>query len=300
MRSASAKVRVAAVAGRQWGRITAAQLVALGLDRATISRWLRQGYLHRVLPRVYAVGHSGRNLEGDLAAALLYAGPGAMLSHATAAWWFGLVDAKPRTIHITTPRRRHSLPGIRIHERRTARRVLHKGLPVTAVGRALADYAVEASWPKLRRALANADYRRMLDLQAVDRELRQGRRGSARLRQALEGHRPELARVRSDLEVAFFELCEHACLPLPQINARVHSWTVDFFWPDLRLVVEVDGCGNHRSPAQVRRDRKMDLALRSRGLTVHRYSDEQLAREARAVVAELRAGVGPIPPGRSA
>ncbi len=293
----SAKVRVSEMAGRQWGRVTWAQLNALGFDSRTINRWLRQGYLHRLLPRVYAVGHAGRSTEADMAAALLYAGPGAMLSHATAAWWLELADRQPREIHVSTPLRPRPLPGIRIHQRRTLDRIWHNRLPVTTAAQTLLDYSADAPWPKLRRALANADYRRTLDLTALDGELRRGRRGSARLRAALRRHRPQLARVRSDLEVEFFELCERAHLPLPLVNSRVHGWTVDFFWPDRNLVVEVDGYGNHRSPAQVRRDRRMDRALRAKGLTVLRYSDEQVTRERAGVVTELRQA---NPPARSA
>src|ERR1700732_5358867 len=110
MPNLSAKVRVAEVAGRQWGRISWRQLRAL-VSSATIADWLRQGYLHRLLPRVYAVGHAGRSTEADLAAALLYAGPGAALSHATAAWWLGLADHQTSVIHVRTPRRCRSLPG---------------------------------------------------------------------------------------------------------------------------------------------------------------------------------------------
>jgi hypothetical protein len=73
---------VAAVAGRQRGRIRYDQLKALRIGDATIRRWIDAGYLHPELPRVYAVGHRGRSAEADLAAALLYAGRGAMLSTA--------------------------------------------------------------------------------------------------------------------------------------------------------------------------------------------------------------------------
>ena len=58
MRNISAKVRVVRVAARQWNLVTVAQLVALRIGRATISRWLADGFLSQVHPRVYAVGHS--------------------------------------------------------------------------------------------------------------------------------------------------------------------------------------------------------------------------------------------------
>ena len=75
MTNQSSKVRLAHVASRQWGRVTWAQIEALGVPKSTVAAWLNQGYLHRRLPGVYAVGHSSGSIEADLAAALLYAGP---------------------------------------------------------------------------------------------------------------------------------------------------------------------------------------------------------------------------------
>src|SRR5947209_10113803 len=126
-----AKVRVAEVAGRQWGRLTWAQLQALPAPRKTISDWKTQGYIHQVLPRVYAVGHQAPSYEADLAAALLYAGPGAALSHTTAAHWLGLLDRRSAVIHVSTPRRVRSLPGIVVHGERKQERNWHRGLPTT-------------------------------------------------------------------------------------------------------------------------------------------------------------------------
>src|SRR5579884_875972 len=137
MRRQSSKVRLGEVANRQWGRVTAAQIKALGVSKAAATAWVRQGYLHRKLPGVYAVGHSSGGLEADLAAALLYAGPGAMLSHTSAAWWWGLVDDQPRVIHVSTPRRCGSRPGIKVHPRRTTERTWHRRLPLTTLPQTL-------------------------------------------------------------------------------------------------------------------------------------------------------------------
>ena len=73
------------------------QLLGAGITRSTVSRWVDQGRLHRIHPRVYAVGHCAMGTEGLLAAALLYAGPGAALSHGTAAWWWEMWP-KPPTV----------------------------------------------------------------------------------------------------------------------------------------------------------------------------------------------------------
>jgi hypothetical protein len=58
--------KVARVAGRQRGLVTWAQLAQLGFDRKTVSDRVRGGYLHPVLPRVYAVGHRAASVEADL------------------------------------------------------------------------------------------------------------------------------------------------------------------------------------------------------------------------------------------
>src|SRR5271166_6197777 len=109
------KVQLSRVASRQEGRVSWAQIKALGVDNKAVTAWLRQGYLHRRLPGVFAVGHSAGDIKADLAAALLYAGPGAMLSHATAAWWLGLLDRAPHLIHVSTPRQCSSQPGVKVH-----------------------------------------------------------------------------------------------------------------------------------------------------------------------------------------
>jgi hypothetical protein len=275
------------VAGRQFGRISAAQMGMLGIERQTVSRWRRQGYLHRVLPRVYAVGHRARTVESDLTAALLYAGPGAMLSHATAAWWVGLVSSQPYWIDVSTARRCRSLPGIRVHRERHLERDWHKGLPVTLLTQTLIDFASAASLTDVRRALARADYQGTLKAEVVARALGPGRPGSARLRGALERHLPSLAEARSRVEAVFMELCEAYDLPLPELNAEVMGWEVDIVWRKQRIVVELDGPGNHRTPAQIRRDRRKEMHLRALTFLVLRCSDEQISDHGPAVMREI-------------
>ena len=285
MDNRSAKLRLGKLAGKQRGRVAWHQLVALGIDKKAISRWRSDGYLQWVLPRVYAVGHQAPSVEGELAAALLYAGPGAMLSHGTAAWWWGLIENRPSVINVSTPRRCRSRGGIRVRERRDCERAWHEGLPATTVAQTLLDFATGASLNRVRVALANAEYHELLDVGAVRALLGPGRPGSTKLRKALARHEPRLAYTRSPTEVTMFELCEDFGLPLPEVNARTAGWTVDFLWRNEGVVVEVDPHGNHHTPAQVDRDRRKDVALRAAGLTVNRYSRNQV-EQTREVVAE--------------
>jgi NAD(P)H-dependent FMN reductase len=265
----------------------------LGVDRWTAQDWKRQGYIHLVLPRVYAVGHRAPSYESDLAAALLYAGPGAALSHATAAHWLELLDQHPRAIHVSTPRRCRSLPGIVVHGGRRHERIWHKRLPVTALAELFLDLASLASLRNLRHALANADYKNLLDLAAVEAAARRGRRGSARLRKALAEHQPALARTKSRLERGFLELCQSAGIPLPGVNEWVAGWEVDALFHEARIAVELDGYGNHRSRAQIKRDRLKEMALRGAGYTPVRYFEEQVEHQRKEIIADLRRlGVG--------
>ena len=91
--------------------------------------WVETGYLTRVLPRVYAVGHTAPSREADLWSAILYAGPGAMFSHATAAHWRGLIDYPPHVIEVTTPRKTRSIRRVQVHADVRRQRHFHNRLP---------------------------------------------------------------------------------------------------------------------------------------------------------------------------
>jgi very-short-patch-repair endonuclease len=237
---------------------------------------------------VYAVGHTAPSVEGDLATALLFAGPGAILSHATAAWCWGLIDKAPQAIHVSTPRRCRSRPGIRVHERRQLERAWHRRLPITTPAQTVLDFAAtNASLNRVRVALANAEYHHLLNVKAVEALLGHGRAGSTKLRAALKRHQPRLAHTRSPKEVEFFALCERFHLPLPEVNQRIAGYDVDFYWPHHALVVEVDPPANHHTPAQIDRDRRKDLTLRAHNLAVHRYSREQLEQTQPAIATDI-------------
>jgi predicted transcriptional regulator of viral defense system len=276
------------IAAAQWGVIGLHQLLACGVSRAMVGRWLAEGRLHPIHRGVYALGHPAISIEGRLVAALLLAGPGGVLSHATAAWWWGLAAASPTVIDLTTEARARSVSDVKIHRRRRFESTRHRRLPVTTVAQTILDLAAAAPLAHVRRVLAEADYRRLLDLDAILAVAGQGRPGSATLRTALARHQPRLALTRSQLEERFLCLCEDAGLPTPEVNAGVSRMSIDFLWREQKLAVEVDGYDGHRSNAQLERDRRRELWLRANGYTVIRYTADQVANEAALVVADLR------------
>jgi hypothetical protein len=281
-REKSAADRIAEVAAKQWGVVSRPQLLDAGLTNSTIGRWLEGGRLHRIHRGVYAVGHTRIGVMGCVMAALLWAAPGALLSHTTAAWWWGIVAAEPTVIHLSVPGRAKSTKGVRVHRPRRLEGTVHKGLAVTTVTRTVADLSSMLQFSDLRKGLAEADFKRLLDLEGL-----RARRGRA-LKRALERHQPLLGRAKSDLEIAFIELCEDPALPLPEINVWRAGCKVDAVWEDRRLVVELDSGTAHGTPARVEEDRRRELKLRMAGYRVVRYSWRQVFDEPGTVAEDLR------------
>ena len=288
-RGQNATVRAAAVASAQWGVIGLQQLRDCGVNADAADRWRRDGRLHTVHRGIYALGHPTIPIEGRLVAALLHAGPEAVLSHHSAAWWWRLLDREPTVIDVSAPGRRSSLDGVRVHHPRVIDGTRSRRLPVTTVPRTLLDLASTSSTDQIRRALAQADYHRLLVVEEVAAVCGPGRLGAGRLRAALERHEPRIALTRSELERRFLNECEAAGIALPEVNAVVEGWTVDALWRRERVVVELDGRDNHSSPGQIERDRRKELQLRAAGYVVVRYTWAQVTLETQVVMADLRA-----------
>ena len=217
-----------------------------------------------------------------------------MLSHASAAHHLGLIDDPPHAIHVRTPRRPHSLPGIVVHGRSANVRAEHAGLPVTTIPDTLLDLATQRDCERLlRRALARLDYTKRLHPELLlDEHCRPGRAGSVALRSAIAAYDPRFAHTLSPLEDDWILVCEATDTPKPDaVNVLVHGIRSDAVYEDAKTIVELDGVANHRSPAQLRRDRRNDFTLREHGWLVLRYGADQLRSDPEAVAAEVRAAL---------
>lgn len=278
------------MAAAQNGVVHRDQLGAVGLDRSAIRRRVARGSLHPLLPGVFAVGPPLPARLSAETAALLYAGDGAALSHATAAWLWGLVRVEPEDVALTAAGRKvRQRPGVRVHQVaaldiRDVR--LRHGLPVTAPARTLIDLA--AGPHDVDAALNEARVQGLLDDAALHAALERapGRTGTARLR-ALLGAEIGPALTRSELERRLRNLIRSAGLPWPRFNVMVHGHLVDAVWPELRVVLETDGYRVHGHRSAFERDRKRDLTLAAAGYLVIRVSWRQLCAEPMAVLARL-------------
>ena len=288
-RDSIATERIGRIAARQWGVVSWRQLQRAGYGKAAVARLVARGYLWPLYPAVYSVGHPPLQTEGRLVAALFRGGPGAALSHTTAGWWWRLLDAVPTVIHVTSPHRPRPSQGLKWHRRRgDVQCFFLRRLPVTPVARTLLDLAAIVDFRTLRKALAEADHRKLLAPAAIEAELGRGRRGSTALCRALAIHLPELAGAENDFEAEFLFLVERAGLPIPEPNAIVEGFKVDALWRDRKLIVELDGHATHATPVANEEDRRRELILRRAGYRVVRYTWQQVTQRPNDVVDDLR------------
>ena len=281
--------RVVAVAGRQHGCVSLAQLVDAGLTRRAVARRVERGWLLRRHRGVYLIGPLEAPLS-RLMAATLALGPGAVVSHEAAAEAWRLLpggDPVDVTLARDGPRSR---PGIRVH--RVAHlpaedAARHRNLPLTSPARTLLDLATILTPGDLARAVERAEVSNLTTHAELTRYLtsRRSSRGAARLERAL--HPTQL--TRSEAERRFLDLIRDARLPTPAANTRVAGHEVDFLWPAKRLIVEIDGYAFHSSRAAFERDRVRDADLQARGYRVVRVTWRRLVEEPIAVVAAIAA-----------
>jgi very-short-patch-repair endonuclease len=117
-------------------------------------------------------------------------------------------------------------------------------------------------------------------LQALPR-----RPGLAVLRGSLD--RNTFTTTDSVLERRFLALVRESGLPMPLTQQRVNGYRVDFYWPELGLVVETDGLRYHRTPAQQAVDHRRDHAHAAAGLERLRFPRAHIRYEPSRVIETL-------------
>jgi hypothetical protein len=295
-RAAGGGVVEARLAEEQHGVVARRQLLAAGLGEDAIQHRLATARLHRLHRGVYAVGHRAVSREARLMAAVLASGPGAVLSHRSAASLWGLRDHVGGSVEVTNARKSTSSPAIRRHwstlpPDEVSRR---SNIPVTTVPRTILDLASTWSVEALEAVLREAEYRRLFDRLSIPDLLRRypGRRGTGRLRTCLArvAETPG-GRVRGRLEQRFLPFLERHGLPRPRLNAWIvlgeERVQVDCLWPTRRQVLELDGWAGHGTRAAFREDRARDRRLRVAGYSVTRITWAQLDDEPHPLAADL-------------
>lgn len=202
-------------------------------------------------------------------AAVLALGPGAALSHMSAAALWGLLRPEGGPIDVSLPshsgRRRRT--GIRVHRCASLRagQVTERyRIPVTTPARTIEDLSAIVPPHLVRRATRQAELARYP-----------------------LGRGPRTKGTRSDLELDFLAFCAKHGIPRPAVNVRIGRWKVDFLWRAERLVVETDFFDYHRGSVSFEDDHQRDLDLRRAGYAVRRYTGAQIRNHPDLVVADL-------------
>lgn len=281
-----------AIARAQHWVISLAQLLALGFTRKAIEHRTRTGRLHRLWPGVYAVGRPGVGQLGTWMAASLTCGDGSMLIGHSAAELYAVRRPRPgrHPIAVSVPatRRAPKRAGITVRRRALAP-TRWKNIPVTTIVQTIVDCAAELAPLQVEAMINEAD---ALDLISPDP-----------LRAALDGHagEPGVKLVRrvldrdafvltdSDLERLFLPIAYRVGLPRPLTQVYVNGHRVDFYWPELGLVVECDSLRHHRTAAKQRRDIVRDQDHFEAEMTAVRFTHWQIAHEPHRVERILRA-----------
>ena len=275
--------------------ITTPQLLALGLSECAIAYRVRVGRLHRLYRGVYAVGHVPVSPHARALAAVLAGGPDAVLSHGSAATLWGIAKQWRPPFEVTAPTQRRKR-GLREHRSKTLTPrdiTVHFGIPVTSPARTVLDNAERLTDAALARAVNDLRHKGYLSLADLAELL--GRHHETRATKRLRKHiaHPERAPTRSELEDAFLDFAERYDLPEPQVNARVAGHEADIFFPDQKLVVEVDSWEYHSSREQFESDRNRDADLLAAAVATVRVTCERMeltpAREADRLRAILTA-----------
>lgn len=286
-----------ALAERQYGVVSRRQLRHLGFGESGIDRRLRAGRLHEVRQGVYAVGHRLVPREGQWMAATLAAGPGAVLSHWSAAALWMIRPNSRSIIDITAPHKSRSWDGIKRHHKAlpSDEVTVKKGIPVTTVPRTTFDLAATEPVDTIVAMLREAEHRRLYDTLSLWDLIERypGRRGVRKTRAALERLQEEPSgRKRSKLEERFAPFLRRHRLPLPRFNDWIFldgkRYCVDCHWPGTGQIVELDGWEGHGTRSAFREDRARDRALRVAGYSVTRLTWNQLDDEPEAVASDLR------------
>jgi very-short-patch-repair endonuclease len=272
---------MAELATRQHGVVARRQLLGLGMGRRNIDERVRRGRLHLLHRGVYAVGHRVLSRDGHWMAAVLAAGPEAVLSHRSAGVLWRLIPSWSGSVEVTTSRKSRPRAGIHVHYAILPgdEVTVVAELPVTSPFRTLLDLATVLRPRELERAFNELMARHP------------GRRGSVDLRALLVSKVPE-GRTRNDFEEDFVALLDANGLPRPRLNAdlalRGRFFEIDCLWERQRVAVELDSRTVHGTDKGFESDRQRDRILLAEGWRTARVTWLQLRDEPESIVADLR------------
>jgi predicted transcriptional regulator of viral defense system len=306
----------------QHGVLTGAQLRRRGISVEAIRHRVAVGRLTRLKPDIYRLTDHPWTWEAQLQAGLFDVGPGALLSHRSAAQLHGLWRYRGQNAVEITEKEQHDhrVTLARLHRSAhvpSVHRTVIRGFPVTTVARTCFDLFGDPD-PGLRhttegrelhatlmmRVLNDALARRGLTLGQLTNVLatigKRGRPGTALARELLDRLAPQYVPTESDGESLVIELVEALGLEPPERQVMLtddEGWigTVDFLWRRSAFVLEMDGQW-HDGPLDQRADSERDRRIEALGLKVRRVKYRDVVADPGTFTRQLRVDCGAIAP----
>lgn len=308
-RRARPRPELTALGGRRVVRV--AELERLGLDRRTIAYRCRPGGpWSRLGPGVVKLDNGPRTRDDHRRAALLHAGPAAVLTGLDALALHGVraVPAAHGPVHVLVPPERRRVGAGLVLAERTHRlpRPGSGDLPLAPVARAALDACRRSRDRNLVRAvLADVVQQRHCTVEQLVRELADGSsRGSALPREVVG---EVVGGVRSVAEADARLLLRRSGLPEPLLNVRIEDLdgtfvaVPDFYFDDVGLGWQIESVEFHLSPGDYERTIRRRSAMVARGIVVVQTLPRDLRHRRDEVLEELRhayaqAALLPAPP----
>jgi hypothetical protein len=290
------------IAERRLHLVTDDEVQQLGLAPRTIRHRVEVGELHRVLPGVLSTSGGPYDVsQRELALCLSI--PCGVLSHASAAAYWGIRRAPKDRVDITVPK------GTRVDDRSAVvhysnRMLVHHvvdlidGARVTSVARTVFDLGGvldEHGHLSVVEDVRNKGLCTEAELGEVYHDLRgRGRRGSGAWQRLAELTERIGRPTMSELELEFQEALVGAGLapaiqqhPVTLPNGR--TVYLDLAYPDQLLDIEIDHSEWHATTTAVEQDKARDLGMALLGWERLRFTERALQRRVRVCVAMVRA-----------
>jgi very-short-patch-repair endonuclease len=293
------------VIDRQSGVATREQLRELGLSGQEIARAVRLGLLEPYGSGVLSdptwaqrsAGSSSLRWRQELAAAFLSCwrrNPGVVVFRRSAAALWDLDGIQPAVPELAVGSGHPRSPVVhRVRSLSPDDVQVVGGLRVTSVGRTLLDLGAVCDANIVERALESALRKRLIAFGHVAARTAaippRSPAGKA-LREVIARRPSGAPPTESDAETLFLQLSRRSGLPEPVrqfiVRTREGSLRADFAWPELRLIVEVDGAATHANAQALGRD--LHRQNRLLGWTILRFTWQDIVRRPDYVLKKLR------------
>ena len=256
----SLSARCARIARRQFGVVTRAQALEIGLTRRMIGRAIERGELTVLYPSAYLVAGAPRSWHARLLGAVIAGGPKTAASHRAAAYLMKLDGFEQQIVEITSPRNirwdkvvAHRGPELFQHEIRKV-----NGIPTATINHTLIALGAVVSPERLEGALDSALLKGLTSTDYLGRRLeRSGPLKSCAVLKALLRERTGRRPTESELERLYHRKVTLAfSLPTPICGFRLEGAKrrIDFAYPHIGLGVELLGWKVHGAYTRWNRD----------------------------------------------